>query len=90
VLLVAMAWIKAAGKGTLWSRGGGGAAAGKKGEIIKSPSMLLSYVVALSSMLVGASIVHNILKPDLVLPPSTFSLSTNLCFVRVCTRLGVC
>ncbi|CAK9857157.1 unnamed protein product [Sphagnum jensenii] len=64
-----MAWMKAAGKRTLWSRGGGGAAAaGKKGEVIKSPSMLLSYAVALSSMLVGASIVHNIVKPDLTIP----------------------
>lgn len=30
--------------------------------------MLRSYVVALASMLAGASVVHNIYKPDLTIP----------------------
>jgi hypothetical protein len=45
---------------------------------IKSPSMLLSYVVALSSMLGGASIVHNIFKPNLV---RVLVLKTRFCVV---------
>lgn len=37
-------------------------------QVIKSPSMALSYVVAFSSLLTGAAVVHNIFKPDLTIP----------------------
>ena len=35
-------------------------------QVIKSPSMALSYVVSVASLLTGAAVVHNIFKPDLV------------------------
>ncbi|CAN8301616.1 unnamed protein product [Cochlearia groenlandica] len=34
-----------------------------------TPSLPLSTVVVVASLLAGASIVHNIYKPDLSLPP---------------------
>ncbi|CAM6097672.1 unnamed protein product [Calypogeia fissa] len=33
-----------------------------------TPSWLKSYAVVFSSLLAGASIVHNVLKPDLTIP----------------------
>jgi hypothetical protein len=35
-------------------------------QVIKSPSMALSYLVSVTSLLAGAAVVHNIFKPDLV------------------------
>ncbi|KAH1038734.1 hypothetical protein J1N35_040477 [Gossypium stocksii] len=34
-----------------------------------TPSLAWSCVVVIASLLVGASVVHNIYKPDLTLPP---------------------
>ncbi|MCL7033499.1 hypothetical protein MKW94_006185 [Papaver nudicaule] len=34
-----------------------------------TPSLALSTVVIVASLLAGASVVHNIYKPDLTLPP---------------------
>ncbi|CAE6244796.1 unnamed protein product [Arabidopsis arenosa] len=34
-----------------------------------TPSLALSTVVVVASLLTGASVVHNIYKPDLSLPP---------------------
>ncbi|KAH7366015.1 hypothetical protein KP509_18G059100 [Ceratopteris richardii] len=33
-----------------------------------TPSMTLSFIVSISSLLLGASIVHNMFKPDLTIP----------------------
>ncbi|CAL9243916.1 unnamed protein product [Arabidopsis halleri] len=34
-----------------------------------TPSLAMSTVVVVASLLAGASVVHNIYKPDLTLPP---------------------
>ncbi|RZC54670.1 hypothetical protein C5167_013522 [Papaver somniferum] len=34
-----------------------------------TPSLAMSTVVIVASLLAGASVVHNIYKPDLTLPP---------------------
>lgn len=34
-----------------------------------TPSLALSCVVVIASLLAGASVVHNFFKPDLTLPP---------------------
>ncbi|XAR66287.1 hypothetical protein NMG60_11012469 [Bertholletia excelsa] len=34
-----------------------------------TPSLAWSFVVAVVSLLAGASVVHNVYKPDLTLPP---------------------
>ncbi|KAB2084965.1 hypothetical protein ERO13_A05G349600v2 [Gossypium hirsutum] len=34
-----------------------------------TPSLVWSCVVVIASLLAGASVVHNIYKPDLTLPP---------------------
>ncbi|XP_073388825.1 uncharacterized protein [Physcomitrium patens] len=47
-----------------------GAAAATKvpKQVTKSPSMALSYLVSVASLLTGASVVHNVFKPDLTIP----------------------
>jgi len=38
-------------------------------QVTGTPSLALSSVVVVVSLLIGASIVHNIFKPDLTIPP---------------------
>ncbi|KAL9275054.1 hypothetical protein AKJ16_DCAP11888 [Drosera capensis] len=42
---------------------------------VGTPSLAWSCVVVVASLLAGASIVHNIYKPDLTLPPVDDALS---------------
>ncbi|KAJ3676418.1 hypothetical protein LUZ60_003830 [Juncus effusus] len=49
--------------------GGGGKKFGGGRPAVGTPSMGWSSVVVVLSLLAGASVVHNIYKPDLTLPP---------------------
>ncbi|KAA0037665.1 hypothetical protein IC582_020945 [Cucumis melo] len=42
-----------------------------------TPSVGWSFVVVVSSLLAGASIVHHIYKPNLTLPPADSAQTTN-------------
>ncbi|OVA18340.1 Protein of unknown function DUF4516 [Macleaya cordata] len=42
-----------------------------------TPSLALSTAVIVVSLLAGASVVHNIFKPDLTLPPVETTVETN-------------
>ncbi|KAL8504339.1 hypothetical protein ACS0TY_022898 [Phlomoides rotata] len=43
-------------------------------QLTGTPSLAWSTVVVVASLLAGASIVHNIYKPDLSLPPAEIAV----------------